>query len=65
VQESIASVTSRSVLLLYGKGKLREEYRARFMEAMKTGVLMRLMGVFPIVDPKAERKLDAWRLRIL
>jgi len=63
--QRLANDLYSAVLLLYGKGKLREEYRARFMEAMKTGVLMRLMDVFPIVDPKAERKLDAWRLRIL
>jgi hypothetical protein len=54
-----------AVLLLYGTGKLRKEYRARIMEAMKSGALMKLLDVFAIVDIKAERKLDAWRLRIL
>jgi len=54
-----------SVLLLYGKGRLREEYRNRFTEAMKTGVLLRLLDVIPIMDLKAERMLDSWRLRIL
>jgi hypothetical protein len=63
--QGLANELYSAVLLLYGKGKLREEYRARFMEAMKSGVLMRLMDVFPIMDPKAVRKLDAWRLRIL
>jgi hypothetical protein len=63
--QGLANELYSAVLLLYGKGKLREEYRARFMEAMKSGVLMRLLDVFAIVDIKAERKLDAWRLRIL
>ena len=63
--QGLANELYSAVLLLYGKGRLREEYRARFMEAMKTGVLMRLMDVFPILDRKAVRKLDAWRLRIL
>src|SRR5258708_20577198 len=63
--QRLANDLYSAVLLLYGKGKLREEYRALFMEAIKTGVLITLMDVFPIVDPKAERKLDAWRLRIL
>jgi hypothetical protein len=63
-QEAVNDLYS-AVLLLYGKGKLREEYREKFMAAMKTGALMRLFDVFPVLDIKAERKLDSWRLRIL
>jgi hypothetical protein len=54
-----------AVLLVYGKGQLREEYRARFDEAIKTLVLARLIDAFPALDLKAGQKLDKWALRIL
>jgi len=54
-----------AVLLVYGQGKLRQEYMTRFGKAIETLALARLVEVFPALDLKAQRKLDKWGLRIL
>jgi hypothetical protein len=55
-----------SAILLYGKGRLREEYRTRIRETMeKRNTAPALMEIFAVLDGKTERKLDTWRLRVL
>jgi hypothetical protein len=60
-----------AILLLHGKGSLREEYRAKLNQFMTTKVegtkvnAMGLLPVFAALDGRAERKFDTWKLRIL
>jgi hypothetical protein len=55
-----------STILLYGKGKLREEYRTRIRETMQAkNTAPALMAIFASLDGKTERKFDSWRLRVL
>jgi hypothetical protein len=55
-----------STILLHGKGRLREEYRARIRETMQTrNTAPALMAIFASLDGKTEKKFDTWRLRVL
>jgi hypothetical protein len=60
-----------AIVLLYGKGSLREEYRVKLNEYLKPkvdGVKVNAMGLLPIfqqLDGRAERQFDVWKLRIL
>jgi hypothetical protein len=55
-----------STILLYGKGRLRDEYRTRIRETMQTrNTAPALMAIFASLDGKTERKFDTWRLGIL
>jgi hypothetical protein len=54
-----------SIILLHGKGSLREEYRKQVNEKLQAKDGMGLLPVFKGLDAKTERKFDSWRLRVL
>jgi hypothetical protein len=54
-----------STILLHGKGPLRDEYATKLKQQMQTKDGNGLFPIFQCLDGKAERKLDAWKLRIL
>ena len=54
-----------STVLLYGKGRLKKEYKEQLTEHIKKGALMALLPVFQGLDGKTEKKFDSWKLKWL